>query len=973
MPLVILHIGKPRDLSITPLRFNPAVEVTEVCDVSLGNFSLVTLFPDSIKHLHCYFSPELKKNEGGDEQVLIIPYVENVVEASDEPETLQATESQPDETEPPAADVTTPASAKETAVSLPAFTKETAHHISNSVPPPPDPCFTASALDTSASPNERQTQNTDKTYAKPSVNGDPNPNTDVSITFKYITLDLLQRAVSSYKKSTLTSLITSLGIKSSNNVSNNKRILCDLLEECESIGSKDTVSLVTHLINKLEDNIIRVELLANHLPLSISAQERKRALVSFCKTQSRDVKDVVKLVFDNPEKKVFRDTRHNNASQLQVTTSPEGQPSGSPCSRNVNDFITPEAPHTGSTETKFDFPSVQSHSKKKRQEAKKKKKKSQKSSCGVPYANSQPTAHDIIEPGGQPNENIVEKDVPSDLDPSQKDRLAKTECSNCAELRTALTVLQESICTIKEEMLQQKALSDLIVSSPTISDKNMDRIVKSKVSPLEDKVRQLRVDLNLLRDAVDEQNRTLEIIANREIQSLQEVRAEVADSVKTFEKASSTSKRRFEDLELEQDKLKKALRSTASSAKNETIASIDSLRNEFNNAFQSLDTVSSSNRTRIEALETNHENVAIVLANDVQPVVTHISKPDTATRDVQRNGPNATGTPTWASISAANTGKPFTKVDKRNNKNHRERKPSQSERLQNGSRGNQRTNSPTGGGQDGSQNGSRMSTVQNEQAPSTLQSRSTSLSTEDLDNSLNDSRLPHRREDHVPPSTSQSREVGPGTGTGTRNSHIYRRHTVLLIHDSNFDKFNPRSFSSQFNVHQFGASSLENLVKKRKQLNEKLNKLRPDCIYVHLGINDLTKRKCIPSGAIHELAEYLLETCKAQICFSLFIPTSNDKKMNERIKAVNNEIKSNVSWFHRQSKTARSRIFTFANDLVGNQNSYSINTGFTLKDRGEKMLYVSLREGLKKTMRIPHQSHDGNPRQKRSSNRFKDG
>ena len=494
----------------------------------------------------------------------------------------------------------------------------------------------------------------------------------------------------------------------------------------------------------------------------------------------------------------------------------------------------------------------------------------------------------------------------------------------------------------------------------------MDRIVKSKVSPLEDKVRQLRVDLNLLRDAVDEQNRTLEIIANREIQ----VRAEVADSVKTFEKASSTSKRRFEDLELEQDKLKKALRSTASSAKNETIASIDSLRNEFNNAFQSLDTVSSSNRTRIEALETNHENVAIVLANDVQPVVTHISKPDTATRDAQRNGLNGTGTPTWASISAANSGKPFTKVDKRNNKNHRERKPS--------SRGNQRTNSPTGGGQDGSQNGSRLTTVQNEQAPSTLQSRSTSSSTEErLDNSLNDSRMPHRgeeTEDHVPPSTSQSRELGPGTGTGTRNSHIYRRHTVLLIHDSNFDKFNPRSFSSQFNVHQFGASSLENLVKKRKQLNEKLNKLRPDCIYVHLGINDLTKRKCIPSGAIHELAEYLLETCKAQICFSLFIPTSNDKKMNERIKfkAVNNEIKSNVSWFHRQSKTARSRIFTFANDLVGNQNSYSINTGFTLNDRGEKMLYVSLREGLKKTMHIPHQSHDGNPRQKRSSNRFKD-
>ena len=250
-------------------------------------------------------------------------------------------------------------------------------------------------------------------------------------------------------------------------------------------------------------------------------------------------------------------------------------------------------------------------------------------------------------------------------------------------------------------------------------------------------------------------------------------------------------------------------------------------------------------------------------------------------------------------------------------------------------------------------------------------SRSNSSSTQERhDNSQGGNRMPHRRDE--PSSTSQSMEVGPGTGSGSRNSHIYRRHTALLIHDSNFDKFNPRIFSSQFNVHQFGVSSLENLVKKRKQLNDKLKKLRPDCIYVHLGINDLTKRKCIPSGAIHELAEYLLETCKAQICFSLLIPTSNDKKMNERIEAVNNEIKSNISWFHRHSETARSRIFTFANDLVGDQNSYSVNTGFTLTERGEKMLYVSLREGLKKTMRIPRQSHDENSRQKRSSNRFRD-
>ena len=237
------------------------------------------------------------------------------------------------------------------------------------------------------------------------------------------------------------------------------------------------------------------------------------------------------------------------------------------------------------------------------------------------------------------------------------------------------------------------------------------------------------------------------------------------------------------------------------------------------------------------------------------------------------------------------------------------------------------------------------------------------------DNSISGSNAIHQREEAS--STIQSR--------GSRSDPIfngqinrYRRDTVLLIHDSNFDKFNPRSFISQFNIHQFGVSSLENLEKKRKQLNEKIKKLRPDCIYIHLGINDLTKRKCIPSGSIHDLAGHLLESCKAQICFSFLIPTSNDKNMNQRITAVNNVIKNNVSWFHKNNELARSRIFTFSNDQVGNHNSHSINTGFTLKDRGEKLLYLRLREGLKKTMRLPRQSHDDSRRQNRSSNRFSD-
>ena len=137
-----------------------------------------------------------------------------------------------------------------------------------------------------------------------------------------------------------------------------------------------------------------------------------------------------------------------------------------------------------------------------------------------------------------------------------------------------------------------------------------------------------------------------------------------------------------------------------------------------------------------------------------------------------------------------------------------------------------------------------------------------------------------------------------------------------------------------------------------------MKRLRPDGVYIHLGANDLVKRKCIPSGSIHDLAEFLLKNSKAQICFSLLIPSSNNETFNERIHLTNNEMKSNVSWFHRNDESARSRLFTFSNDKVGNQNTYSINTGFE--------------EGLRKTMRMPRPSYHNNRQQKRSSNRFSD-
>ena len=126
-------------------------------------------------------------------------------------------------------------------------------------------------------------------------------------------------------------------------------------------------------------------------------------------------------------------------------------------------------------------------------------------------------------------------------------------------------------------------------------------------------------------------------------------------------------------------------------------------------------------------------------------------------------------------------------------------------------------------------------------------------------------------------------------------------------------------------------------------------------------------------GVVHDLAKHLLGTTKANICFSLLVPSSNDTELNDRIQLVNNEVRSNITWFRNSDKNSRSRIFTFANDQVRHQNVFSPNTGFDLTDKGEKMLFIRLREGLKKTLRINRVSyHNKSSHPKHSTNRFSD-
>lgn len=165
---------------------------------------------------------------------------------------------------------------------------------------------------------------------------------------------------------------------------------------------------------------------------------------------------------------------------------------------------------------------------------------------------------------------------------TQKEALGKSEreCSNCSELKTAVAVLQESILTLREEMLQQKAISDLIVSTPPTSNQ--------KLIPILDNQNRLRTDLNLLRETIDEQNKTLNLLADRKGQPHPAHKPELADRIEMMEKTYTSNKTRIETLEINQENLKKAIKSVATNAENHLATSARDLNGELNEAFQTL-------------------------------------------------------------------------------------------------------------------------------------------------------------------------------------------------------------------------------------------------------------------------------------------------------------------------------------------------------------------------------------------------
>ena len=297
VPLVALHIGKTRDLCLTPTRFNPAITATDLCDVAAGNFSLIVIPYESSQSLRTYFAPESASTDGKDQQILLIPYLEKTPEMSP---LSKGTSNGP--VMASSFEKAATAASKDDNPSQ-ASTKETSQ--SDHAPQSEIACTQdcRSNLADSAIPISNR---------QPKVNAVP-------IKLHCHTLEIMRGVINDLKKPALKTWASKCGILHSNNPVTNKKRLCELLETCSSTGSTLALSLLELLTNKLNDRSVKLELTANCQPHSLTAAQRKRDLVEFYQNTYHESTIIDFLVLHNPGHDVGTTDTHIETADIPTT------------------------------------------------------------------------------------------------------------------------------------------------------------------------------------------------------------------------------------------------------------------------------------------------------------------------------------------------------------------------------------------------------------------------------------------------------------------------------------------------------------------------------------------------------------------------------------------------------------------------------------------------------------------------------
>ena len=216
-----------------------------------------------------------------------------------------------------------------------------------------------------------------------------------------------------------------------------------------------------------------------------------------------------------------------------------------------------------------------------------------------------------------------------------------------------------------------------------------------------------------------------------------------------------------------------------------------------------------------------------------------------------------------------------------------------------------------------------------------------------------ESRISYRRDIPQPVTQAGHQPIKNNNARlSTGKGELSSSRKCLLIHDSTFEHFDSGKFSNQFDIKTYRVNKVR-LAAKNRKLKETIEKENPECIYLHLGLHDIISDS-VDSVlcSFEEIVEYLIKSTEASLCFSLVVPTSNCTSLNKKIEELNRELSLMITTARSDEPELRGRLFTYNNSSVAWLNS-KLSDGVQLSERGKLVMYGKLKDGLRKTLRLP--------------------
>ena len=180
----------------------------------------------------------------------------------------------------------------------------------------------------------------------------------------------------------------------------------------------------------------------------------------------------------------------------------------------------------------------------------------------------------------------------------------------------------------------------------------------------------------------------------------------------------------------------------------------------------------------------------------------------------------------------------------------------------------------------------------------------------------------------------------------------------LLIHDRCHSEFKNTLFDGRYEITKYKADTIGECTNNKK-LRHLLSTLKPDCIFLHVGLEDIARGQKVEEvvNLYVSLLKELTSTTLASICISEIIACVRYTILCKKTHAVNEYVHKLVTKMRQDDSTLTSRLCTFNNNkLIGHLHwKPGTDTKYEISERGKGMLWLRLKYGLQKLTNLSSQ------------------